>query len=69
MKKNNERILIIDVGNYSIKAGFAGDGFPKLILPSLVKKDLERNITLVGNSAIEKKSRIFYLIFSKSQNC
>jgi actin-related protein len=53
MKKNNERILIIDVGNYSIKAGFAGDGFPKLILPSLVKKDLERNITLVGNSLVK----------------
>jgi actin-related protein len=48
MKKNTERILIIDVGNYSVKAGFAGDGFPKLILPSIITKDPKNNRNIVG---------------------
>lgn len=58
MKKNLEKILIIDVGNYSIKAGLAGDGFPKLILPSLVKKDLDRNITIIGKTTANEKDSI-----------
>jgi actin-related protein len=48
LKRNSERILILDVGNYSVKAGFAGDGFPKLIFPSIITKDPEHNTNVVG---------------------
>ena len=48
MNQNSNRILIIDAGNYSIKAGFAGDGFPKLIFPSIISKDPNNGSIVVG---------------------
>ncbi|OLS22914.1 MAG: Bacterial actin-related protein [Candidatus Heimdallarchaeota archaeon LC_3] len=53
MRKIDKRhILIIDVGNYNIKTGFAGDGYPKLVFPSLILKNNTTGNELVGKSAI-----------------
>ena len=49
---SNEQILVIDHGSYMTKAGFASEGYPKLIFPSVVAYSPELTRPFIGEEAI-----------------
>ena len=53
---SKERILVIDLGNYLTKAGFASEGYPKLVFPSVVAYDSDQSRFLVGEEAVKNTS-------------
>jgi actin-related protein len=55
-KGSQEKALIIDSGTFAIKAGFAGDGYPKLVFPSIIVKDTVTHSYLVGKDVFNTTS-------------
>lgn len=49
-----EPILVVDLGSSSIKAGFSGEDTPSYIIPSVLSKNINKNleVTILLNSFI-----------------
>jgi len=60
---DDSETIVIDIGSFNIKAGFAGEDAPKVIIPSMIGKPksvsaligMDQKDFYVGYEAISKK--------------